>query len=561
MTDSITRSTVTATAETIDLDVRSLRITLDEHATPYAQAELVCELSPDAETLDPRDDIRVTIDLHQEWEQPTHADQDRSFDLMITARRIDRVESTITFKLASDEAKLLLVGNAGPLSDFFYSTAQPYMLRAFIQAVFDTQTSIGSLEPGAADADVTLVSPSTNLMVNGNMRTSRGDWGNGGVTGSAARVTGLVGGPVTGVTTFLRCAFTANSGNGLGGPRSGDPTSVETIPVSEGESYVVGVWLRANVAKKVRLGIQWYNGAGVAIGAVAYQPTLTEPTLVANVWTEILRTFTAPALATNARIVIGPSSAVQWVNTNNFDALGVSFEPVNDFHATGQGFAPHHFDGAMAADTYYTYGWNGAADLSSSYRTPLSARNADSLLVQAGGYYWDLIAPVVAAEGLRLFCDEARKWWLVDPATYALPGTVTIDDDHAFTADDEIDLETGDWADSIAAVYRWIDSDGIQQEQVAIATAGSADTRMLRYEFTTAPSGYGAAEAILDRAQLRGRVLEHVALLDLDANPTMEIISDISEAPAELTDIITSVEFTWSEDDEGTRMVTRGGAV
>lgn len=561
MTDTITRSTVTASIGLVDLDVLSLRLSLDEQATPYVRGELVCQLTDPAGELDPRDDLRISIAIHQEWEQPTHADQDRTFDLAVTARRKDTVQGTVTFKVASTEAKLLLNGDTTGQSDFYQVSTQPYMLRTLLNAVL-AEYGAGPLQAGAADDDITILLASTNLVPNGNVRTAIGGWDNGGATGTTTRQTGLVGGPVPGVTTFIRCAFTANSGNGVGGPRGPAPASAEAPAVGPLTEYGVSVWVRANVAKKIRLGVVWYDAAGAAIGATSYMPTLTEPTLVANTWTQVIAKFTSPALAVKCRLLLQPDAAVQWVNTNTFDALGWSLEEYPDWPDDLAGWPPHGFDGATAADTYYTYAWDGTASASSSHRTPLFERDFDSTLVRAGQPIWDFINPLVKAAGLRLFCDEQDRWWLVDPLTYTVAGTTIVDDDNAFTAEDDIDLEIGDWADQVVVTYRWIGTDGAQHEQIAQAFVVSPPlVRMLAFEFSDTPyPGPGAAQAILDRAQLRGRVLSHDTLLDLDASPARAITSDISEAPASLDDVISSVEFTWSEDEDGTRITTRGAA-
>jgi hypothetical protein len=82
----------------------------------------------------------------------------------------------------------------------------------------------------------------------------------------------------------------------------------------------------------------------------------------------------------------------------------------------------------------------------------------------------DYLTPILQAAGLRLYCDEARRWWLVDadsPAT----GFVALDAGTNITGvTDAFDLDSDDsYFDAVVIGYEWTDTAGDQQRAWDVA--------------------------------------------------------------------------------------------
>ncbi|QEO08884.1 hypothetical protein [Protaetiibacter larvae] len=197
----------------------------------------------------------------------------------------------------------------------------------------------------------------------------------------------------------------------------------------------------------------------------------------------------------------------------------------------------------------------GDADADFTITDPV--RDADTLKREPGERAWDFLSSLVEAAGLRLFCDEQRVWRLVDPATYALEGSVRIAAAHnATAARDRIDLaeaSTGPgFAETIVVRYRWTDSLGVQQTVYEAAGAPHGIGRLI--EVTRPYPGPGAAQSALRRAEGKGRTLDPEALTDLTATPGMTVVATIPGTPTQVG-IVSSVEFR----SDGTMQVgTRG---
>jgi hypothetical protein len=112
--DDITLTREPYAATPLPLDVIEASVTLNETRAPYAEARLTVH-APDPETLeaiDPRDGVRVTLEAELSWDEPTKADQTRTFDLLLHERTINHEAGTLELILESDEALLIDGGNA-----------------------------------------------------------------------------------------------------------------------------------------------------------------------------------------------------------------------------------------------------------------------------------------------------------------------------------------------------------------------------------------------------------------------------------------------------------------
>src|SRR5690606_34958120 len=132
-------------------------------------------------------------------------------------------------------------------------------------------------------------------------------------------------------------------------------------------------------------------------------------------------------------------------------------------------------------------------------------RDADALKREPGERAWDFVSPLVNAAGLRLYCDERRRWHLIDPANRSAGGSLRISEGfNATEAADNIDLSASDrgvpgYAETVVVKYTWTDEDGAQQ--VAYDSAGAAHGIGRLVEIERPFPGAGAADAFLKRSE------------------------------------------------------------
>lgn len=198
MTTTVSSHNITAYLGTTQLDVISAQVTLDESWSPYAQATILLA-APSTEildALDPRDDVRISLFLTQEYgtSKPiatlttqfggsgktiagmttawtgkflyeittqyytpyntfgVRAGSRRPFDLTLRERSIDRTDGTVELRLSSDEALLqdyALVATTA-------ATAASTDIRTTVQTVLNLINR--ELEPGAATGTFTATS-------------------------------------------------------------------------------------------------------------------------------------------------------------------------------------------------------------------------------------------------------------------------------------------------------------------------------------------------------------------------------------------------------------------
>lgn len=528
----------------LDLLPASVRLTLDETAAPYVKGTVEVPYTAEVQlaAIDPRDGHRMTIDIDHDWVEPAPASQSRSFDLFVTGRRINHRRGVMTLSVTSDESILLL---RGATTASFISASLGYMLRTVVNAVLNLVAYPAVLEAGAADADITVTTDVTNQLVNPSFENASATFGTTVGTGASSRTLGTSSPTPQVGTNWLR--FTAASG--AAEIRMAPDGADGWYPAVPLEEYVFTFYLRSSTARSVNARLRFYSGAGSGILATTDGAVVTSST---SAWTRYTVTAIAPA---------GTAYLGAWVITAG-NAAG------NQHYIDGAMLTPGgstiwpFFSGATAADAYYSYAWAGTANASASQRTRLDDRDSDSLLLLPGTFAWDFIYSLVSAAGLRLFCDEQRRWYLVDPASYAVAGTIAIGsaDVGNIDGDDIVDLEDGDYADTIVARYRWISpSTGELTERVDVA--GSGEVRTLVYDFDTPYPGPGAAAAIVTRTLERGRQLNNTATLDLDATPAMDA-TVVNDAGVELADVISAVTFHFTGDGASHEMDvrTRGAA-
>lgn len=148
---------------------------------------------------------------------------------------------------------------------------------------------------------------------------------------------------------------------------------------------------------------------------------------------------------------------------------------------------------------------------------------AEATIWSPGVKAWDYLNTLTEPHGLRLWCDEAGKWYLTERQS-TTPGHITIAPtslmvDH----DDSMEYNPEVWWDAVVIEYRWTDE--LNVEQVAYDYAGATVPRsslVINYRDVVFP-GPGAAQGILDRVQGKGRTITAKAVTRYSAQPGQSI--------------------------------------
>lgn len=443
-------------------------IALDVADAPHVTASGITLTMPDPALLtelDPRDGRRLLIEVGG-----------RPFDLGIREVTPDRAGSTVSVDLASDEALLddfaQLVDDAGPREH-----------EASLRAVCDyVLGKIGAaLEPGDADADATAYWAVTNRAINGGLRADAAGWAAGSGTSAATRVTA----PTIDGLPSMR--FTASgTGNAfLNTPVSG-------ARVTPGEEITVSVRMAsATTSRPARVMLRFWNASGGVI--------------LDSYSTAVMTSTNAAAPTTVSRTRVVPPGAVSvsaFVNTQVNTAGQNHYVSALFFGSDDVPF----FDGATV-DPHYTYAWEDAANSSTATRTPLVERDPESLLWRAGDSGLAFLRPLLVAAGLRLVCDEQRRWTLRD-STYRADGAQAYRFGvNILTADERLSRDSDEWFDGMVVPYTWTDRAGIEQTRVDAWALTATPTKVVRREIRAPYPGPGRAEYAVRRAQGKGRTL------------------------------------------------------
>lgn len=276
------------------------------------------------------------------------------------------------------------------------------------------------------------------------------------------------------------------------------------IRVTPGRKYTVSTYMRSTSSIPGRFMVRFKNDAGVIL-----QQTFSPTIPLTTAYQRIVYTVTPPPGATQAMLHIGAIATAGGQAIWNDDVMFYEGEEEIDY-----------FDGNTPNSTTYTYSWSDTPQQSTSTRIPVIERPLETFYWRPNTSAWDFLMTLVGSFGFRLFCDEQRQWFLIDPNTYVLPGEVAVGTGpaNAVTASDTIDRTDDAYCTGVSILWKWQDRWGIDQERNE--TAGTAG--QVRYlEFNRPFPGAGLAAAILARAAGQGRAHEVNALTDLTATPAM----------------------------------------
>lgn len=502
-------------------------VSLDASRIPHVQATIT--ITADAallDRIDPRAGRRVVIEARRDDDTP------RVFNLAVRRVVPDHATGTATVTLASDEA---LAADYAPLTQDRAPRAHEASLRAVCNYVLG---KIGaSLAPGATDANVTAQWALDNLAIDPRSTTTT-SVAFGGATATLANTTGISSVLGTGTTTCATATLTAVASTWAEWRK--------TASVRPGEVYSFRVAGRFSIAgggaavRSAWARIFWLDKDGNPLGEVA-GPTVTmsDPGAGSSPWAWLtLENVKAPSGATQARLIMrvaGPLAAGSTLEATCWQ-LVQSDELVA------------YFDGYTINDAIYAYTWTGDANLSTSHREPTIERDPDSLVWQPGQSVLDFLAPLLKANGLRLVCDEERVWTLRDAKYQAAGSSAWRWGVNLTRLEDEISIDTDDgWFDAAVYTYRWTGRDGIYRVRRDTFALTPTPRKVAPVELTDPWPGPGRAEAMVRRAQDRGRVTT-VAGIPMWTERAEQLLSIAREDGSTLKGTIGAVTFNLGDD-------------
>lgn len=166
----------------------------------------------------------------------------------------------------------------------------------------------------------------------------------------------------------------------------------------------------------------------------------------------------------------------------------------------------------------------------------------ESAVWEVGTTAWDYAQSLVDAAGLRLWCDELRRWWLAPPlAPEASPDVyvVTLPDSH----DVRERLARDEWATGVIVTYEWDTDAGRQRVHDTAGTGPRVEQITIARPFP----GNGAAAAILKRMTARGSEVTATEVATYAVTPGW-VMQSLSTDTAHQAGLVSSVRWDLERD-------------
>lgn len=490
-------------------------VTLDALAIPYGRAEVDIPrtVNLELEDLDPRHDTRVIL---------TGADDvsgtSRAFNLGLRSRDIVDNGRSVALSLSTDEA--LLQDYATLVRDSGASGLQG-SLRAIVNYVLG---KIGAhLEAGGPDDNFRTFTSGTNILRNSGYRVDTTGWvWSPGMTAAGRTAVASVGGGIAADPAIEWAASVVGVpgyANNVGIFNNAGSNGPQSVAVTPGQHIYMRAWVFLNGAATVGLNAQYDNGnqQGPAVAVAA------------SVWTLLTSDFIVPAGCTKLGLYVYTRTAtgaglnfyLAGAQVQVGSAPGVPLPADPDLPTQQLVAGEKWFDGATVDNSDYRFDWQGTPNDSASTRTPVVDRPPELLIWEPGVSAWDFLEPLTSSAGFRLYSDEARRWFMIDPSTHSVPGVVTL---AGFNVTDGADTISRDdpevFATGVVVRYAWKDA-ATGVDKTAVDTAGDP-SRVVVFDYARPYPGAGAAAAILARRSGSGRTQSATALVQWSATPGME---------------------------------------
>jgi hypothetical protein len=520
---TVFKQTVTATLVTQDgynypLNILNGSPVLNEGSSPYAYAsitvsrpaiQVLAALDP---TLSPR--VRLTVSRAP--------GTSRTFDLLVSARQLETESARIGINLVSDEQLLQdysLTATAPDLTFWGYQSSVRSIVYNVLNRVLGPSFSIAY---GAVDKAIPTFSALKNYIPVPSFEVNSGLWAPVNVAVARSSTWAQVG-----TSSFQMTPNTLSS----------DSYAALDPGMQPGQTYSMSGYYKATAAQTGTLSTNARRMAVYVQSGTSNLRLLSVSTQAPNTTTatRVFGTFTIPENTTYSEVRVY-SGAAMGGGVSYWDGLmlteGNGMETNNITRLA-------YFDGDTPTTSSYSYAWDEAAGLSSSNRTPLIQRDPDFLTWTPGQTAWDFLTAILQTVGLRLFCDEARVWRLVDN-DYSVPGLVHVDHGVNLYAHQDLMSRTASqndgiplYADAVVIKYSWRDTR--LRDQVAYDRAGATNPQKA-YQLErpdTAYPGPGAAAYILTRIQARKRQLAVTGATDLSVTPGQEVTVSVPRAPTQ----------------------------
>jgi hypothetical protein len=153
---------------------------------------------------------------------------------------------------------------------------------------------------------------------------------------------------------------------------------------------------------------------------------------------------------------------------------------------------------------------------------------------------WDFIETITVAAGFKVYCDENRRWYLVE--TTAVSGSLVLDDTDNITAFNKELSRDGSWYNQAVIEYEDPTAATPFIDSYYATGTGALRTFYQKKENMVFP-GFGAAQAIVERSLMRGEIYNVEAVSNFDARPRQSLIVDITGEPVK-SGVVQSI--TWS---------------
>jgi len=512
------------------LMVTDASVTLDEGWAPYAQASIVIKTPPPAvlarlSNLSARPRVVLTI--------TSTPGGSRSFDLGVMARQVMLGAGTTGVSLASDEAILQDFAHTGLTPDLGTRPLQK-SVRQVIQYVMSRALGVTSIVE-ESDFDFTTFYRTQNIWP----FIPQPD-----ADKFMPGVNAIVQPPILGGSFSVQPQQTSTNDSYANVQLSLSPGRTYTLSLRIGLSIAQVGSLHAYARRAVVLVTE--SGVERVIALTSAAPNQQGATYYRI-------TFTMPSNTGTAAIRLYSGGTRQTTGSSNNT---VSYRDV--LVIEGDGIAPDgtletYFDGSTSPTVAYTYSWDGDPGFSSSTRTPRLNRSPEILIWKPGQTAWDFLSPILESAGLRLWCDELRRWHLTTPS-YTVAGTIRAHSGTNLYAGSDLMSRTAQqssgvplYIDAVIIRYTWIDDLGNDRERYDVATTSGFSKPYLVERPETPFPGAGAATYLLRRYILRRRQLPVTAAIDLTATPGMGISIKTPDGTL-LTGYLDAVTFDLGED-------------
>jgi hypothetical protein len=152
---------------------------------------------------------------------------------------------------------------------------------------------------------------------------------------------------------------------------------------------------------------------------------------------------------------------------------------------------------------------------------------------------WDFMVTVANSGKFKIFCDEKRRWYLVEDL--AVSGDLELTDDDNITNFEKVVTRDQIWYNQ--AIIEYEDIYGTKTiDKYTAPGAGKIKTYYAKKDNTFFP-GNGAAQSIVERSITRGDTYNVEAINNYNARPRQTLVVDITGEPVK-TGVVQSI--TWA---------------